>query len=67
MHAGRSYSLREVAVWTRRETFIFLLVALVPVSLYVLAGWRWLAMPWPPLAIIGTAVAFATGFKNNAS
>ena len=24
-------------------------------------------MPWPPVAVIGTAVAFITGFKNNAS
>lgn len=67
MHVGRSYSLREVVVWTRRETAVFLVIALVPVSLYALLGWRWLAMPWPPLAIMGTAVAFVTGFKNNAS
>lgn len=26
-----------------------------------------LAMPWVPVALVGTAVAFVTGFKNNAS
>lgn len=67
MHAGRNYSLREVAVWTRRETAVFVLVATLPTALHALLGWRWLALPWPPLAIIGTAVAFVTGFKNNAS
>ncbi len=30
-------------------------------------GWSWLTVPWLPIALIGTAVAFITGFKNNAS
>lgn len=30
-------------------------------------GWHWLAIPWLPVALLGTAVAFLTGFKNNAS
>ncbi|MFV8749996.1 bestrophin family protein [Nannocystaceae bacterium ST9] len=67
MHAGRHYSLREVALWTRRETLIFLVIATVPTLLYVLAGWTWLTVPWLPIALVGTAVAFITGFKNNAS
>ena len=67
MHAGRHYSLREVSRWTRRESFIFLLISSVPTALYALAGWKWLTLPWLPIALIGTAVAFVTGFKNNAS
>jgi len=67
MHAGRHYSLREIATWTRRETAVFLLVAIVPAALYARAGWTWLATSWLPIAMIGTAVAFVTGFKNNAS
>ena len=67
MHAGRHYSLKEIAIWTRRETAVFVLVSSVPTVLYVVAGWHWLSIPWPPLAVIGTAVAFITGFKNNAS
>jgi putative membrane protein len=67
MHSGRNYSFREVAAWTRRETAIFLLLSTVPTALYVKAGWIWLALPWLPIAMIGTAVAFITGFKNSAS
>ncbi|BDC47918.1 hypothetical protein F183_A02340 [Bryobacterales bacterium F-183] len=67
MHSGRTYSLREVAVWTRRETFCFLLIAVVPTVLYQTAGWKHLAMPWLPIALVGTAVAFLTGFKNSAA
>jgi len=67
MHTGRNYTLREVSAWTRRESFVFLLISMVPTCLFVLADWKWLTLPWQPMAIIGTAVAFITGFKNNAS
>ncbi|WP_206513774.1 bestrophin family protein [Pseudoflavitalea rhizosphaerae] len=30
-------------------------------------GCKFLALPWQPIAIVGTAVAFLVGFKNNAS
>jgi putative membrane protein len=29
--------------------------------------WQWLAIPWQPIALIGIAVSFYLGFKNNAS
>lgn len=67
MHTGRHYRISEIVKWTRRETFIFTLLASIPTALYALLGWTWLAMPWVPVALIGTAVAFVTGFKNNAS
>ena len=67
MHAGRHYSFQEIAVWTSRETLIFLLAGTIPTLLAQLAGWTWLTLPWLPIALIGTAVAFITGFKNSAS
>lgn len=67
MHTGRHYSLREVATWTRRETALFVVLAAIPTALHVLAGWTHFTLSWPPVAIIGTAVAFITGFKNNAA
>lgn len=27
-------------------------------------GWKWLAIPWVPVALLGTATAFISGFKN---
>ncbi|MDC0717228.1 bestrophin family protein [Nannocystis bainbridge] len=66
MHAGRHYPLKHVLLWTRRETFAFAVIATVPTIFYS-AGWHWLTIPWLPIALIGTAVAFITGFKNNAS
>jgi ion channel-forming bestrophin family protein len=67
MHAGRHYSLRELIVWPRRETFVFLLLATVPTLLHIYLGWASLIIPWLPIALVGTAVAFLTGFKNSAS
>ena len=55
-----------VLYWTRRDIVWFLLLAIVPTVLYEVVGWRWLTLPWVPIALIGTAVAFLTGFRNNA-
>lgn len=67
MHAGRRFTLREVLYWTRRDIYWFLFLAIVPTVLYEVVGWRWLTLPWVPIALVGTALAFITGFRNNAS
>ena len=67
MHAGKQFSLFEVIFWTRRDILSLLLIATIATSSYVLLGWKWLAIPWLPIALLGTAVAFMVGFKNNAS
>ncbi len=67
MHAGKYYTFKEVAIWTRRDIYQLVIVAFIPTSLYVFLGWKWLALPWLPIALLGTAVAFVVGFKNNAS
>jgi len=67
MHAGRNYTFKEVLYWTRRDIWELSLIAAVPTLCYKLLGWTWLALPWLPIALLGTAVAFVVGFKNNAS
>lgn len=67
MHSGRNYSLKEVLIWTRRNIFILLILAIIPTLLYEILHWKWLTIPWLPIAMIGTAVAFLVGFKNNAT
>lgn len=66
MHTGKRYSPLEFFNWTRKDTFCLLLIAAVPTTLYA-AGWHFLSLPWQPAAIVGTAVAFIVGFKNNAA
>lgn len=67
MHAGQKYSFQEVLFWTRRDLFRLLLISSIPVIAYQVLGWKWIALPWLPVALLGTAVAFVVGFKNNAS
>jgi len=56
-----------MALWTRWETFLFFLVALVPTILFEVIGLQWLRVPWTPIALVGTALAFLVGFQNSAA
>lgn len=67
MFTKKKYSLRDMILWTRLETRYFLLTATVVTILYELLGLKWLQLPWTPIALIGTAVAFLIGFQNNAA
>ncbi|MEM7456100.1 MAG: bestrophin family ion channel [Planctomycetota bacterium] len=67
MYTGYKYSIKDVLLWTRQETLLFLIYAVVVTCLYELAGWHWMQIPWTPLALVGTAVAFLIGFQNNAA
>jgi putative membrane protein len=64
MHTGNHYKLGEFIVWTRRDIYMLFFLALIPTLLYQLLGWHWLAVPWVPIALVGTAAAFLVGFKN---
>ena len=67
MYTKKKYSLRDMILWTRLEILYFLVIATVVTLLYEIVGLRWLQLPWTPIALIGTAVAFLIGFQNNAA
>ena len=67
MHTGKRYRLRELLLYTRRETLFMAGVATLPTVLSVVLGWRWIEVPWVPIAMLGTASAFTVGFRNNAT
>ena len=64
MKVGKSYTLAEFLAWTRRKIYVLLVLAIIPVILYQLLGQKWVAMPWPVVAMLGTAASFIVGFKN---
>ncbi len=66
MHTGKRYSPLEFFLWTKKDVIWMLILSAIPTILYAM-GWTFLALPWQPIAIVGTAVAFVVGFKNNAS
>ena len=67
MHIKKTYSTFEMAMWTRFETLLFIIIITFWVAVYYFLDLNWLKIPWTPLALIGTAVAFVIGFQNNAA
>lgn len=64
MHIGSHYKLKEFLLWTRRDIYKLILLSVIPTVLFEIVGWKWIAVPWVPIALIGTAAAFIVGFKN---
>jgi putative membrane protein len=67
MYTRRIFPVKGVIKWTRRHILLFLIISTIPVFLFDIAGLKWLHVPWLPLGVMGTAVAFIVSFKNNAS
>lgn len=67
MHIKKTYTTLEMAAWTRFETLLFLVIITIWVAGYYFLELEWLKIPWTPLALIGTAVAFVIGFQNNSA
>jgi len=67
MYTRKKYSFTDLILWTRWEIAAFILIATVVTCLYEVAGLHWLQLPWTPIALIGTAVAFLIGFQNSAA
>lgn len=67
MYTKKVYKLKDMVMWTRFETYFFIMFVTVLVGLYYFFDLEWLKIPWTPLALIGTAVAFVIGFQNNSA
>lgn len=67
MYTKKVFKATDMARWTRYETFLFLFIIVIVVAAYHFLDLHWLKIPWTPLALIGTAVAFVIGFQNNSA
>lgn len=67
MYTRKVFTVKDMAKWTRYETFLFLFIIVFIVGLHQFLHLEWLRVPWTPLALIGTAVAFVIGFQNNSA
>jgi len=67
MHSGRRFTLKEMVLWTRRDIYVFVIMATIPTSLYYFFEIKWLVIPWVAIGLVGTAAAFLVGFKNTQS
>ena len=66
MYTRRVFPFFGVLRWTRRYIYMFILISTIPVFLFDVLDWKWLHLPWLPIGLLGTAVAFIAAFKNNA-
>ena len=64
MHTGKSYKLFEFLDWTRRDSYVLIVLGAVPAVAYQTGNMKWLGIPWTVVALLGTATAFIVGFKN---
>jgi putative membrane protein len=67
MQVGNRYTFLQTAKWTRKYILLFVVLDSIPVILYQAFHLDWMYIPWEPLSLIGIAVAFYLGFKNNSS
>lgn len=65
MYVKRNISFKLIYFFTWRLMLLSLLTGAFALYLYEYLQWRWVAIPWLPVSLIGTAVAFYVGFKNN--
>jgi len=61
------YTVKDLLLWTRREIFMFFVLSALITTLIQVSGLNFLYLPWPPITVIGTAVAFIIGFQNNSA
>ncbi|RYY15941.1 MAG: multidrug transporter [Chitinophagaceae bacterium] len=64
MNIGDHYNLSEFIKWTRRKLYWLAGISFIVTFSFEVLGLRWLAVPWVPIALIGTAAAFIAGFRN---
>lgn len=67
MIADKQIPVRRILRWTGPNILILLVWATATACIYRFADLTWLTIPWLPLSLIGTAVAFYVGFKNNSA
>jgi len=53
--------------WTRHSSAMMVVYATAACSVFYFAELPWLALPWQPVGLIGVALAFYLGFKNNSA
>lgn len=64
MNISSHYKLIHFIPWTRVKIYKMFVLSIIPTVLFYFFDLKWLAIPWVPVALLGTATAFISGFKN---
>ena len=65
MLINKKMTLKAMWVFGKKNIIITLLLSSIVVAVFHFLEWEFIAIPFLPVASIGTAVAFYVGFKNN--
>lgn len=66
MYTRRNYSFWMTLNWSKKPFLLGCLYAALITGIYQIT-WVDLTLPWQPISVVGIAVAFYLGFKNNSS
>ena len=67
MYVNRYLSPLIVYYYSWRMVLFSLFTGSLSLFVYEYLDWKWVAIPWLPVSLVGTATAFFVGFKNNQS
>lgn len=67
MYVHRVFNPFNILAFSLKSILIFIAYSTAVVTLYYVYEFDWLKIPWVPLTLIGIAVAFYIGFKNNSA
>ncbi|MCB0527139.1 MAG: hypothetical protein KDC65_01615 [Saprospiraceae bacterium] len=67
MYTERRYNYWTTIKWSRKGLYFGAATGLIAYVLHEIIGHDWFYVPWQPVALVGTALAFYLGFKNNVS
>lgn len=67
MYTERRYGYWTTISWSRKGFFFGVLTGALALVCYFVVGMQCFFVPWQPVLLVGTALAFYLGFKNNAS
>ncbi|MBP4139240.1 bestrophin family protein [Flavobacterium geliluteum] len=65
MYTGKEFSFMILWHFARKNLLISFIISATAVVIYGFLDLKFIAIPFVPIASIGTAVAFYVGFKNN--
>lgn len=67
MYITKNFGLKGILTFSGFHMLWILVWSTAVTALYEFTDWEWFFIPAFPLSVIGTAVAFYVGFKNNQS
>ena len=67
MYINRRLHLGRLLVHSWKYFVVMTIFSSSVAALFEYGDWRWMHIPWEVLTMIGMAVAFYVGFKNNSA